>query len=299
MPCPRALCPRLRLAPTGGDGKLDLATVDYGSGSLSLLLGNGDGTFQSHIDFPDGGFGGGALATGDLDGDGSLDFVFTNRGQPSISVLLNKPVIAIAPSTLVFPTQTIGTTSKPKSITLSNPGSAPLVLQSISVGGTDSSDFSTTTSCPQVLQTEKNCAVNVVFDPTTKGTRQAFVDVKDDTPNLEQRTSLSGTATVVSLSPSSLSFGDQTVGTVSPPKTITVTNKGSTLLNIQKVSITGADPADFAIQENSCGNTLGAGGSCGINLVFQPKTTGVRRAFLSVSDDGGSPQKTTLTGTGT
>jgi hypothetical protein len=233
-------------------------------------------------------------------GQPSIDFVFTNRGQPSISVLLNKPVIAIAPSTLVFPTQTIGTTSKPKSITLSNPGSAPWVLQSISVGGTDSSDFSTTTSCPQVLQTEKNCAVNVVFDPTTKGTRQAFVDVKDDTPNLEQRTSLSGTATVVSLSPSSLSFGDQTVGTVSPRKTITVTNKGSTLLNIQKVSITGADPADFAIQENSCGNTLGAGGSCGINLVFQPKTTGVRRAFLSVSDDGGgSPQKAALTGTGT
>ena len=285
-----------------GDGKPDLATVNYGSGhvaALSLLLGNGDGTFQSHMDFPDGGFGGGALASGDLDGDGSLDFVFTNRLGPSVSVLMNKPVIAIAPSTSSFTTQTIGTTSQPKAIAVSNPGSAPLALHSIAVAGTDLSDFSATTNCPQTLQIGHNCAVNVVFDPQIKGNRQAFVDLRDNAPNLEQRAGLSGVATVVVLSPSNLSFGEQGVGTVSTPHTITLTNKGTTVLKIQKLSITGADLADFAIPQNSCGGSLKVGGSCGISIVFQPNKTGVKKAFLSASDDGGgSPQRAALTGIG-
>jgi FG-GAP-like repeat len=55
------------------DGKPDLAIAT--TAALSILLGNGDGTFQSHVDIPLAG-GAGAIATADFNGDGKLDLVF-------------------------------------------------------------------------------------------------------------------------------------------------------------------------------------------------------------------------------
>lgn len=290
------------VADVNGDGKIDLATIDYGDSNvatLSLFLGNGDGSFQNHLDFPDGGFGGGAIAQGDLDGNGSIDLVFTNRVQASISVLLNTPVIAIAPIAVAFPAQTVGTQSQPQAITIGNPGSAPLVLNSIGMAGSNPGDFSSNSTCSGALGAGKSCTVSMAFAPQRKGARQAFVDVKHNAPSREQHVSLVGTGTYVLLSSSSLGFGDQDIGTVSAPQTVTLTNKGSANLKLSKVAIAGSGKADFAIQQNSCVGSLGAGGSCQIGIVFQPKKAGLLGASLNISDNGGgSPQKVGLSGMG-
>jgi hypothetical protein len=99
-----------------------------------------------------------------------------------------------------------------------------------------------------------------------------------------------------SLSPTSLDFGDQTIGTKST-KRVTLSNDGSTQLNITQISITG-DSKDFT-QTNDCGTSLPPGGSCRIKVTFAPHNDGDRQGSLRVGYEGlGSPQKTSLTGAG-
>ena len=69
------------------DGKLDLAVANYNDSSVSVLLGNGDGTFQPGLTSAPGGAPL-SLAVGDFDGDGKLDLATANRGGWDVSALL-------------------------------------------------------------------------------------------------------------------------------------------------------------------------------------------------------------------
>ncbi|MBV8264823.1 MAG: VCBS repeat-containing protein, partial [Planctomycetaceae bacterium] len=81
-----------------GDGRIDLAVANFGSldangnpipgtGSVSVLLGKGDGTFQNQVPYP-AGTGPYALVAGDFTGDGHTDLAVANYGDNDVSVLL-------------------------------------------------------------------------------------------------------------------------------------------------------------------------------------------------------------------
>src|SRR6266568_5058134 len=74
-------------ADFNGDGKLDLAVSNYGGNSLSVLLGNGDGTFQAPQTTPVG-TNPAQVAVGDFNGDGKPDLVVSSVGNNTVSVLL-------------------------------------------------------------------------------------------------------------------------------------------------------------------------------------------------------------------
>jgi hypothetical protein len=103
-----------------------------------------------------------------------------------------------------------------------------------------------------------------------------------------------GLAPVVSLTPSSLTFGSQVVGTTTGPQSVTLTNTGSGALTISSIAIS----ANFG-QTNNCAGSAAASGSCTINVTFSPTAPGPLTGTLSVADNvNGSPQTIALSGTG-
>ena len=105
------------------------------------------------------------------------------------------------------------------------------------------------------------------------------------------------TGTVVSLSPSSLSFASQAVGATSAAQAITLNNTGNSALSITSVALTGTNASNFA-QTNTCGSSVGAGTNCTISVTFKPTATGTRTAAVTLTDNAtGSPQSVSLSGT--
>ena len=73
-----------------GDGRPDLAVANSGSDDVSVLLGNGDGTFQDQVHVPGVGTRAAshAIVAGDFNGDGRTDLAVANYGSNDVSVLL-------------------------------------------------------------------------------------------------------------------------------------------------------------------------------------------------------------------
>ena len=73
-----------------GDGKMDVAVTNSFNSSgntVTILLGNGNGTFQSRVDYPTGTFPQ-AVAVGDFNGDKKQDLAIANNSGNTVSVLL-------------------------------------------------------------------------------------------------------------------------------------------------------------------------------------------------------------------
>lgn len=221
------------------------------------------------------------------------------RKQAIAAALPSGPNATLSPSSLIFSTRAIGTTSSAKTITLTNPGAASLGISSIAITGTNAGDFSQTHTCGSSLASTAKCTISVSFKPTASGTRTAAVSVTDNASGTPQKVALSGTGTAAKLSTGSLGFGVESIGTASGGKSVTLTNVGTTGFNITAIAITGANAGDY-LQTHTCGSSLGASASCTITVTFKPTASGTRTAALSLSDSAaGSPQTVALSGSGT
>jgi hypothetical protein len=279
--------PQLAVGDFTGGGKLDLAFAD------NVLVGNGDGTFQPtphNLGIPPT-----AVAAGDFNSDGipdlALDTQFTGA-IPFITFMLSAPQIALSPSPRNFGPLEVGTSSAAQEMTVTNIGNAPMTISSIVPGG----DFSQTNTCGEAIPAGASCVISVTFTPTAAGMRSGTITLTDNLKSSPQVIALSGVGVVptVSLSPASITFGGQSIGTTSPAQMVTLTNTGNVLLMVSNIAVDG----DFA-QTNNCGTEVGAGLRCTIGVTFTPTADGTSSGQLAVTDNApNSPQSVALTGSG-
>ena len=105
----------------------------------------------------------------------------------------------------------------------------------------------------------------------------------------------------ISASPASRYFGTVAVGYVSPSQIFTISNNGTTDLVIGSVYLTGTNPYQFSILNDTCASTtLTPSGTCTIEARYEPTKTGTMYAEIDVnSNDLDTPTLyIDLTGTG-
>jgi hypothetical protein len=205
------------------------------------------------------------------------------------------PAVTLSPPSLNFGGVLVGKNSSTQSVTVNNTGTASLTITAIDADG----DFSQTNNCTAAsVPAGGSCTFTVTFSPTTTWSRNGTIALTDNAYNDPQQVvflvGMGNGGATASVSPTSLSFGNQTLGTTSSAKTITLSNTGTATLNINSILASG----DYA-QTNNCPASLNTGTNCTINVTFSPGNTGSRTGDITVNDtDPGFLQTVSLSGTG-
>ena len=222
--------------------------------------------------------------------------VFANVSGGQASVALSgtgsaAASVVLTPGALSFAATTVNQTAAAQTMTLANTGGSAASLQTPVVSG----DFAiAANTCGSSLAIGTACTVAVSFTPTASGTRSGLFSIADSAGT--QSATLVGVGNAPAtdaLTPGSLSFGQQTVGTVSAASVVTLTNAGDVALTL----ITAASSSNAFAVTNGCGATLAGHATCAISVVFAPTAVGAQTATLTVSDAFRS-QTVALSGTG-
>jgi hypothetical protein len=203
--------------------------------------------------------------------------------------------LSASPTSLSFPSTTVGSNSSSQTVTVTNSGTAAAAVSSIAATG----DFTQASTCGTSINAGANCTVTVTFHPTATGSRTGTLTVASNATNPSLTVALSGTGAsagtaTLAANPTSLAFPSTTVGLASTAQTVTVTNTGTVAATVSAVAVT----SDYT-QTNTCAS-LAAGGTCTVSVTFHPSATGTRTGALTVTSTAtNSPLSVALSGTGT
>ena len=212
---------------------------------------------------------------------------------------IDAPGVALSPQQLNFGNQGLNTASTPRTMTLTNAGSAPLQIAAIDSSGPE---FTETNNCGNLVPAGGgSCAIQVTFTPTATGSSTNQISISDNAQGSPQIVTVTGNGVTsggsLTPTPKSLTFPAASVGVTSSAQQAYLTNTGNTSVTITNIIISG----DFA-QTNSCGAlpaVLNVGESCAFSITFTPTGSGLRAGGISITDDAGnSPQGVSLQGTG-
>ena len=231
-----------------------------------------------------------AAATGNL-------VVTSDASNPSLTIALSGSgatgAVSATPASVSFGNVADGTTAT-QAITLKNTGSASVNVSSESVTGTG---FGVTGFTAQSLAAGSTMTFNATFAPASTASVSGSISVVTSASATPISVALSGTGAQpgISVTPSSVSFGNVSNGT-SSTQAVTLKNTGTANLVVSSESVTGAG---FTVTGFTA-QTLAPNSSMTFNAIFAPTSAGAASGSISVSSNlSGSPTAIPLTGTGT
>jgi hypothetical protein len=200
-----------------------------------------------------------------------------------------------SPCSYVFASTQVGSSST-YSFQLENIGTSVLKITSLSAPGAPFSFGSV--KLPASIQPGKSMSLPVIFAPTSAGNYLSDFTIVSTGKNPMQGGQLVGSgigaAAQLSVSPSTLNFGNVNVGaTASLAATLTATNGAVT------ISAAESSTSEFAVTGLSLPLTIAAGKSVQATVNFTPNASGTASAQDQfVSNATNSPTREQLTGTG-
>ena len=142
--------------------------------------------------------------------------------------IADSPLVSPSPLSLAFSPQLVSTAGASKVATLKNTSASSVNVTSITTTGNFAVASNT---CGSSLNSGASCTVNVTFSPSIAGALTGSLAISDSAPDSPQTVALSGTGNLpLSISPAALSFGTETVGHTSAPKTASLTNNEASIL---------------------------------------------------------------------
>ena len=226
-------------------------------------------------------------------------------GSPQIVGLSGQGIrpVALSPANLSFGTVNVGSISASQTATLFNNLTTPITF-SFSASGGYLASGSGSRPCGTTLAAKANCTIAVTFSPTTNGAVNGALTLTHGALLSPQVTSLTGTGANAAtpppftFSPASFSFNGVVAGTTSGERNETVTNAGTSSVNISGIAASG----NFTVTgsgTNPCGGPLAGGASCTVSVHFSPLVVAtIQGAVTFTNDSAVNPQVLNLAGTG-
>ncbi len=200
-----------------------------------------------------------------------------------------------------FGTLVTGSSSAPGVFTVTNTGTVPSGMLSLTLGGANASEFSASGCEGVVLSPGGACQVVATFRPTTAGMQTASFNVTGN-PGGQVSAMLSGLAVApgaLVITPVSRNFGTAAIGGSSAIVTFEVSNSGLVQTGTLVTLLTGSDMTQFVITSDGCLNQqLSPGGKCMVSVRFKPTAEGPMASSLAVNGVPGGTAVATLAGTG-
>jgi len=202
---------------------------------------------------------------------GAISLQDDAAGAPHVIALTGTgtgPAATLSTQSLTFSGVSVGSTSAPQSITLTNSGDQTLSISGLSVSGS----FAQTNNCSATLNPGSKCTINITFSPASSGTSNGTLTITDNAFGGSQSVSLTGTSSATA-SDFNLS-GSVTTATVKAGGTATylikVGSLGGTFSNAVLLNCSGAP------QYSTCSLSQSSvtPGSSGVTVTLTVKTTG-------------------------
>ena len=220
-----------------------------------------------------------------------------------VGIATAAPELTLSQPSIGFGLVSMGTTSIPRSVNLSNTGSAALQISGIQ---SSSAEFTASHDCAASLAPGAGCKLTVTYSPTSDNAAETVTITSNafSSPNSVVLTGLGSTATLPVLAWSggtnSLQFAATEVGKTVAGTPLTLVNNGPGSVTVSSLGTAGAQADAFSVGGGTClgGVTLVAGASCTVIVSFVPDVAGVRNAVLLVASSGSNPPDVALSGSG-